>query len=34
MQDQTRYPIVFFGLVDSFQKVSFKNYFEADNNQN
>ena len=34
MQDQTQYPIVFFGFVDSFQKVSYEKYFEADNDQN
>ena len=28
MQDQTQYPIVFFGFVDSFQKVSYEKYFE------
>ena len=33
MQDQTQYPIVFFGFVDSFQKVSYEKYFEADNDQ-
>ena len=34
MQDQSQYPILFFGFVDSFQKVSFEKYFEADNDQN
>ena len=34
MQDQTQYPIVFYGVVDSFQKVSYEKYFDADNDQN
>ena len=34
MQDQTQYPIVFFDLVDSLQKVRFEKYFGANNNQN
>ena len=32
MQDQTQFPIVFFGLVDSLQKVSFEKYCGADKN--
>ena len=34
MQDQSQYPIVFSCFVDSFQKVSFEKYFEADYDQN
>ena len=34
MQDQSQYPLVFFGFVDSFQKVSFEKKIEADNDQN
>ena len=34
MQDQSQYPIVISRFVDSFQKVSFEKYFEADYNQN
>ena len=34
MQDQSQYPIVISRFVDSFQKVSFEKYFEADNDQN
>ena len=34
MQDQTQYPVVFYGVVDSFQKVSYEKYFDADNDQN
>ena len=29
MQDQTQYPIVFFGFVDSIQKVSFEKVFSS-----
>ena len=34
MQDQTQYTIVFVGFVESFQKLSFEKYFEAENVQN
>ena len=34
MQDQSQYPTVFSRFVDSFQKVGFEKYFEADTDQN
>lgn len=34
MQDQSQYPTIFFRFMDSFQKVTFEKYFEADKDQN